>query len=480
MTSESLSSNIPADDHSYRILDLLPGFAFLQQADYTIRYANRTFVELFGDPTGRLCYQVIHGRSQPCEACRSMTALLNRQAGQAEWVAGNGRTYMVYDNLFNTDQGEELVLEIGIDITERKQAELQLKESEQLFRTIADFTYDWEYWADVNGKMIYSSPACQRITGYPPEAFQQDPELRLKIVHPDDCDRLERHFAKEAHDEQVYSFDFRILTADGRERWIGHICQPVYAADGSPLGRRTSNRDVTDRVQAARNLLHSERLATIGRLVASLAHEINNPLQMISTNLELVMDYPLPAEERLTYLKAAREGIDQLKHISAGILDFTRQRQMTLMPTSLPETLRQALALAGEELKKAGIHTRLELESHLPVINAVPEQLRQVFLNLILNAIDQMPHGGEITIRGQAAGGQVLLSFGDTGDGIPADKMDYLFDPFFTTKTGGTGLGLAVSQNIIEHHGGKISAANREEGGAEFIITLPISAYSEE
>jgi PAS domain S-box-containing protein/putative nucleotidyltransferase with HDIG domain len=155
---------------------------------------------------------------------------------------------------------------------ERKRAEVMLRKSEEKYHTIADFTRDWEYWLSPEGSFIYVSPSCKFHTGYDSEAFQQDPDMMLKVIHPDDRDIYARH-QKEAlaTDKRSKPLDFRIITRDGEERWIGHRCQKVYGPDGKYLGTRGSNRDITDRKSAEQALLERFKELTCLYGVSSLA-----------------------------------------------------------------------------------------------------------------------------------------------------------------------------------------------------------------
>jgi PAS domain S-box-containing protein len=143
------------------------------------------------------------------------------------------------------------------DITATKQAEEALRESEERYRAVADFTYDWEYWMALDGKFVYVSPSCERITGYRPEEFTLDPNLLITIIHADDRDKIIEHLAiGEKLNTEHGILEFRIITRKGEERWIGHECQPVYNTNGNYLGRRGSNRDITGRKQTEEAVRH--------------------------------------------------------------------------------------------------------------------------------------------------------------------------------------------------------------------------------
>jgi PAS domain S-box-containing protein len=167
-------------------------------------------------------------------------------------------------------QLEQKVKELEKEAGERREAEEARLRSEERFRTVADFTFDWEYWIAPDGNYVYVSPSCERITGYRPNEFQKDPGLLEAITHPDDRPVVAKHIREELESRDVLSFDFRIIHRSGDERWIAHICQQVYGTDGSLLGRRASNRDVTDGKRAEEALRQSE-----ARYKGIVEHTIN-------------------------------------------------------------------------------------------------------------------------------------------------------------------------------------------------------------
>ncbi len=177
------------------------------------------------------------------------------RSGEWKWVLSRGKV------VEHDSQGSPTRM-IGtyLDITERKQAEERLRLSEERYRTVADFTYDWEYWADPSGKFLYVSPSCERITGYTAQEFLDNPGLMRKIIHPDDLAQAVNHYHQVMNVDQTgtYSLDFRIIRRNGDVRWINHVCQPVQERSGPPLGRRACNRDITDRKLAEQEMLESE------------------------------------------------------------------------------------------------------------------------------------------------------------------------------------------------------------------------------
>ena len=202
-------------------------------------------------------------------------------------------------------------------------------------------------------------------------------------------------------------------------------------------------------------VIQAEKMAAVGRLAGSLAHEVNNPLQAIMLHLQLLAEDELPATAALQ-LGIVRQEFDRIAVIVGRLLDFQRPQAECKQRVCLAQMLEDVLLLAGKQLQRAGIEVVTAVQSTLPPLLAVENQLKQVFLNLILNSIQAMPNGGCLDIRLWQKNNSVTITFTDEGDGLSEEALSQLFEPFFTTKVNGSGLGLAISHEIVANHGGII------------------------
>jgi PAS domain S-box-containing protein len=222
--------------------------------------------------------------------------------------------------------------------------------------------------------------------------------------------------------------------------------------------------------EAQSYLLHAERLAALGQLSAGLAHEIGHPLGLIHGYAELLNeeqpDHP--------YLRPIRNATERLMSLVDQLRNFSRPAAEERSPVAIHEIVGRVLALAEQELIYHRVQVVRHLAADLPLVEADGQQLEQVFLNLVLNARDAMPQGGELTVCTYSEADQVLVAFADTGAGVPAENLERIFEPYFTTKEGkGTGLGLAICRRIVEAHGGKIEVESEAGAGATFRVCLP-------
>ena len=270
--------------------------------------------------------------------------------------------------------------------------------------------------------------------------------------------------------------DLRALTVFADQAALALEKAQLYRDSQHQLEKLLSVLDELGRTQA--QLVHSEKLASLGVLAGGVAHEINNPLMVILGRTELMLMDDHTDDSIRQNLDTIHTETERIAHIVHGLLTFSRKsRQEKIENIDLNEVLARTLMLSEHQLTVANVRVKRELHPNLPVIQANPGQLQQVFMNLIINAHHAMPDRGELTIRsGAIPDGRVFVEVQDTGCGISPEDIDRIFDPFFTTKDEGkgTGLGLAVSRNIIETHGGEIGVQSTLGEGTTFRVVLPL------
>jgi signal transduction histidine kinase len=223
-------------------------------------------------------------------------------------------------------------------------------------------------------------------------------------------------------------------------------------------------------------LAHTEKMAAVGTLAAGVAHEVNNPLGGIFTCIENMRSNPGDHELQARYLGLIQDGLERIEQTVANLLDFSRQSRIELAPTSINHTLRHVARLAQYQLRKGGVTVRWDLDPQDPYVKADHFRMEQLFLNLVLNALQAMPEGGELTLRTRRKDRTLVAEVRDTGVGIPDELRERIFDPFFTTRDvgQGTGLGLTVSDRIVSSHGGRMEVESEVGVGSVFRINLPL------
>jgi two-component system NtrC family sensor kinase len=237
-----------------------------------------------------------------------------------------------------------------------------------------------------------------------------------------------------------------------------------------------------DTLQTTQNqLVHTEKLASLGQLAAGVAHELNNPLGTVLLYSDILLRERPEYDQHYADLKMIVSETKRCKRIVGDLLNFARQQQVTAQPTDVHELIRELIDMAPRRVKTVTVNFVTEFDPNLPVIEADTAQLRQAFLNLMTNAVEAMPQGGTLTVHTRAAPpGMITVEIQDTGVGIPADNLSKLFTPFFTTKPigKGTGLGLAIVYGIIKMHRGQINVRSQPGQGTTFTVTLPVRLFA--
>lgn len=330
---------------------------------------------------------------------------------------------------------------------------------------------DWEW--NVQTGHIHWSDEVQVMHGYEPGTFNGGFEAWVSSIHPLDRDRVLAVANEAISRHSEYEIEYRTMRPDGSMYWTAARGAVEYDADGKPLRMVGMCMDITRRQQTEETLRKTEKLAAAGRLAATIAHEVNNPLEAI-TNLLFLAKNEADADERTRLLELADKELQRVSHITRQTLGFYRDSGRPLR-VDLSEIVHNVLDVFQGKLRAKRIQVEF-LEEKDAIIYAAPGELTQVVSNLISNAVDASAIGSRIRIRVKRAGHRVLLVVSDQGAGIPAAARSMVFEPFFTTKKDvGTGLGLWISRRIVESHGGRIRFRSRNSGaesGTTFLVTL--------
>src|SRR5439155_24176620 len=260
----------------------------------------------------------------------------------------------------------------------------------------------------------------------------------------------------------------------------GDYGRRIVAVSRDEIGDLAREFDAMGRAieEREQRLIRSERLATVGRMAAQITHEIRNPLASLGLYVELLGDELGADDEEARRLVASiGNEIDRLSEITATYLRFVRLPRPKLEREDLGAIATAVMEFARAELSKSGIALELAVAAGLPEVAADENQIRQALLNLVRNAREAMPSGGTLRVQvAEGAPGQVRVSIADTGPGIAPEHLGKIFDPFFSTKEKGTGLGLALVQQVLAEHGGRVEVASPPAGGTVFSLALPALA----
>jgi PAS domain S-box-containing protein len=374
---------------------------------------------------------------------------------------------------------------------ELRRSEAYLEEAQRLSKTGS--------WARVSatGEMKYWSEECYRVLGFEPQDGLPRFETFLQHIHPDDQRRV-RETAERAGREKVdYEVDYRIVHPGGDVRDIHTIGHPVLNPSGDVVEFVGTVMDVTERRQAEKererlrqvqaDLAHINRATTMGELTASLAHEINQPIAAAMTDARtclrwLAREQPDIAEARETAARMVK-AITRASDIISRLRQLFKKGAPKTNLVDVSEVIQEMVVLLRGEASRHSVSIQTDLSADSPRVMADRVQLQQVLMNLMLNGIEAMQDtksGGQLTIRSSRGEvGQLLISVGDTGIGLPPEQADQIFNAFFSTKAQGTGMGLSISRSIIESHGGRLWATSNSGRGATFSFTLPAAEAQE-
>jgi len=494
-----------------RIFDHLPEPVLVLHHDYTVEEVNQTFLTCFqktpNEVIGQRCYQVFHHLDGPCDRhgmvcplpqvikeCKTTDVLQCVPAAD-----GRMRYYEITMSPLCPPEGRRnRVIEVFKDVTARQELETALQKSEEqtrkLFRqatkgkafleTIMNSIEDHMMVIDLDYRIIEVNRALLEMVGSRREdvvgkhCYEVSHHLKEPCSSPDHpCPLIDAvKMSKSASATHVH-FD-----KDGREHYIHVVCHPLFDDEGKVHRVIDLSRDITKEINARTRLLHDDKMTSLGKLSASVVHEINNPLTGILNFIKLMqrmLKKGAPGEDDLKnmqdYLELVYGETSRVSKTVSNLLAFSRKTKPEFTLVDINALVGETLALTEYQMRLQGINVKHQLASNLRPVSADPGQLKQAVLNLILNAQDAMAQGGTLTLETKNYHNrEVTIKVSDTGVGIPKESFSHIFEPFYTTKkAGGVGLGLSVVYGIIRDHGGLIKVDSVVGKGTTFTIRLP-------
>ncbi len=378
------------------------------------------------------------------------------------------------------------------DLSEEQRIEAERRRAEARYRTLVEQIPAVTFMASLEDgdNEIYIGPQIEALLGYTQKEWLDDPVLWFRRMHPDDQERWNAEFARGCAVGGPFRADCRFFARDGRTVWVHGEARVIRDEQGNAQFIQgiafdiTEIKDAEERLREAQEaLIRTEKLAAIGRLAASVGHELRNPLAAIR-NAWFYLEKRVNAsglsenDKRVAQFgRVIHTEIERCAKIIGELLDFSRERPLYRVPSPAPELVQSALGVVVKPAES--ITLRANVPDDLPVPNLDADQFRQVLVNLVQNAAEAVdPQSGLVTVSAAEQDGQLVFEIRDNGKGMTAEVQARIFEPLYTTKLRGTGLGLAIVDGIVKRHGGQISVDSELGRGTRFVISLPFGEAS--
>ncbi len=443
---------------------------------------------------GAACHDVFFNRSEPCEKCpvkkvfKSGTPSLRDLSSDA---LSKQKHACLYAYPFEDDDGQPVMAIFNFEFPALDGLEEELRRANTFLYNLLQSACDGVIAADMTGKIIIFNDAATEVTGYSVDEAL-DKLYIWELYEGDGARNIMRCLRSEDYGGRGKLKKYRVnAIAKNKEEFpISLYASIIYDEKGEEAGSIGFFHDLRERIHIQKKLektqlqlIQSEKMASLGKLSAGVAHQLNNPLGGITLYTKLMLeDYDLEdnaREDLYRILKDAQRCRETVKEL----LEFARQTRHFMRPLNINKAIERTLFLIENQTLFQNITVKKNMAPFVPLVLADSQQLGHVFMNIIINAAQAMDGHGTITIttRESANKDRVIIEIADTGNGIPAEDLRHIFEPFFTTKEEGkgTGLGLSVVYGIIENHNGKIFARSVLGRGSTFIIEFPITHETE-
>ena len=439
---------------------------------------------------GEKCYDVLYDRDSPCQDCPTLEVGRNREPALSPGyrpVARSGKIPCLYSYpIFSGNEIEAYVL-LDFDFPVLDSLEEKLRHANAFLSNLIHSAVDCVIAADKTGKILIFNDSAAEVFGYRVQEALND--LNIRDLYPEDGAR--QVMRKLRSDEfggrgKLKTYHVDVLAKSGERIPISLYASIIYennreiATIGFFHDLRERMRIKAELEKTQLQLLQAEKMSSLGKLAAGVAHQINNPLAGITLFAKLMLEeYDLQEAVRndlVRILKDAERCRDTVKEL----LEFTRQTRHLMAPHDINKAISRTLFLLENQSLFHNIEIEKRFEDQLPLVQADIQQLNHLFMNILLNAAQAMQGKGMLKIRTfrEPDRNNICVEISDSGPGIPPHILPHIFEPFFTTKEegDGTGLGLSLAYGIVENHRGQIAARNKPDGGAEFMITFPVMA----
>jgi histidine kinase len=476
-------------DEYRTLVERVPCLITVQDCNLRLLSCNGEFRRRFGPDPGEYCYHAYKGRDEKCSNCPVERTFEDGQPHQGEETGFNrdgSKVHWIFRTspIKNTEGQIVAVLEMSLDITERKELEEKLEKSERKYHEIFNHIPNPVFVLDYDSLEILD---CNKSVTAVYDLTRQDIIGRsfLDLFLPEERNQ--------------YTAEIRTASELNQIKHVhknqGRIVVNIRISPGEYSGRKAllvTTSDITKRLETEQNLIQASKMATLGEMATGIAHELNQPLSVIKTASSFFIrkvdrQQAIDPDTLGSMLRKIDGNVDRATRIIDHMRQFARKSDLKLERFQLNEVIRRAFDIFSQQLKLRSIEVDWELDPDLPKIDADPGRLEQVFINLLINARDAIeerwgasetgPGLKRIMIGTRVAEQAVICEICDTGTGIPANLTEKIFEPFFTTKQAGkgTGLGLSISYGIIKDCRGSIRVKPHASGGACFLIGFPVT-----
>jgi len=463
------------------ILNGSPLLIVYQNTEHEIIWANKAAGESVGkepeDLVGKKCYEVWNLRDSPCDGCPVEKAIEKGELISGEMISPDGRVWFIKGNPVRDEKGNIIgVIATAMNITERKKAEEELRETKERYQKIVENADEWIWILDCEGNFTYANRAAIEDSGYELEkwlgrGFQP-------IVVEEELPKIKRIFAETLGGESQ-NYELRIKDKKGNIKTLQVNTAPLLEK-GESVGTVSVGRDVTEEKEKERELIRMDKLESLGVLAGGIAHDFNNLLMGIMGNISLAK---MSVDDEIKeMLSDAEKASRKASRLTEQLLTFSKGGEPIKEKTSIEDVIRESAEFV---LHGSNVKCEYNFYEDLWEIEADKGQMSQVINNIVLNADQSMPEGGNVLIEARnvvigddstlplSKGKYIEICIEDEGMGIPEEHLDKIFDPYFSTKLKGHGLGMATVYSIIQKHEGHVKVESKLGEGTTFFIYLP-------